>query len=238
MVKLSVIMPAYNEAESIVEAVNDIRKSVISVVSDVEIIVIDDGSTDSTRSLLTDVCAQEPLVRVVTQENQGHGPALMRGLAEANGAYLLLLDSDRQIQLDGFSDHWALLQGKELFAFFGIRRPRHDPPHRLVITRLMRAFIALAFGRSPKDAGVPYKLIRRDAWDEASQLIAPDCWVPSVLLAIILLNRHPDRVRQEAVVHLKRDSGVSTLNYRKLFGFCSHAASDILRLRRDMKLRR
>lgn len=235
MPALSVIMPAYNEAGSIEAAVGDVLAHVCATVPGTEIIVVDDGSRDQTPAFLAALAAQVPQLRVITQANAGHGPALLRGLAEARGEVLLLLDSDRQIALDGFPGHWQRLQDENLLGLIGIRRPRNDPPHRLVITRLMRAAIALTFGRSPQDAGVPYKLIRRAAWEEAAALIPDRAWIPSVLAAIILLRRHPDRVREVVVRHLARDHGTSALNYRRLARFCRHAFGEIRGLRRDLR---
>lgn len=235
MPALTVIMPAYNEAGSIEGAVGDVLAHVVTQVPETEIIVVDDGSRDATPALLAALAAAEPRLRVITQANAGHGPALLRGLAEARGEVFLLLDSDRQIALDAFAGHWRQLQDESLLALIGVRRPRHDPPHRLVITRLMRGAIALSFGRAPQDAGVPYKLIRREAWDEIAGLIPPQAWIPSVLAAIILLRRHPDRVREVVVRHLARNQGTSALNFRRLARFCRHALGEIRGLRRDLR---
>lgn len=235
MPTLSVIMPAYNEAGSIEAAVGDVLTHVCSVVPETEIIVVDDGSRDQTPAILAAMAGRVPQLRIVTQANAGHGPALLRGLAEARGRVLLLLDSDRQIALDAFAGHWKRLQDENLLGLIGIRRPRNDPPHRLVITRLMRAAIALSFGRSPQDAGVPYKLLRREAWEEADRLIPDRAWIPSVLAAIVLLRRHPDRVREVVVTHLARDHGTSALNYRRLARFCRHAFGEIRNLRRELR---
>lgn len=233
--ELSIIMPAYNEAGSIVAAIADIQADVLSVVPDAEILVIDDGSTDATLSLLQQAAQSEPRLRIVSQVNAGHGPALMRGLAEAQGRSFLLLDSDRQIKLEQFASDWAMMARDDLIAIIGIRRPRHDPFHRLVITRLMKALIFLTFGVTPKDAGVPYKILRREAWDKARPFILERSWIPSVLTALILLRTEPKRVREVTVVHLARDNGTSALNYRRLARFCRHASAEILKLRRDLR---
>lgn len=232
---LSVIMPAYNEAGSIVEAVGEVLAHVCAVVPDSEIVVVDDGSTDDTRALVERLAAGEPRLRLVTQANAGHGPAVLRGLYEARGDILLLLDSDRQVRLDDFGTHWALMRDEDLVALLGVRRPRQDPRHRLVISRLMRLLIATVFGDAPEDGGVPYKILRRSAWDEVSPLLPPDSWIPSVLAAVILKRRHGRRVREVVVRHVARDAGVSVLNYRRLARLCRHAAIETVQLRRALR---
>lgn len=234
MVAISVIMPAYNEAASIAASVEDVEQGVFSVVEDGELIVIDDGSTDQTGVLLDELASKYPRLRVIHQANAGHGPSLIRGVAEARGETVLLLDSDRQIKLDGFGEHWRRMGREDLVAFLGVRTPRHDAAHRLVISRLMRVLIHLCFGQAPRDAGAPYKIVRRSQWNEATESIAKDSWVPSVLLAVFLLRRYRDRTVEEAVTHLARDQGESTLNFTRLTRFCRKATTEIFAFRRAL----
>ncbi|MGE3863039.1 MAG: glycosyltransferase family 2 protein, partial [Burkholderiaceae bacterium] len=94
---LSVLMPAYNEAANIAAAIADVVEQVFPLVPSAELIVVDDGSRDETGELARRAGAGDPRIRVVTQTNAGHGPALVRGIREARGDWCLLLDSDRQI---------------------------------------------------------------------------------------------------------------------------------------------
>lgn len=227
-------MPAYNEAGAILGALDDVAAAVLAAVPDAEVVVVDDGSTDGTRALLEGRAAREPRLRVVSQANGGHGPALRRGLDEARGEALLLLDSDRQVGLEGFAAHWAMLREGDLVAVLGVRRPRHDPRHRLVISAAMRGLLVAAFGRAPRDAGVPYKLLRRAAWEEAAPLVPPGSFIPSVLTAVILLRRHPGRVREVVVRHVARDTGATVLRARRLARFCARALAEVMGLRRAL----
>lgn len=223
-------MPAYNEAENIEAALQDVCRDVLSVVADAELIVVDDGSSDSTGTLVRKFCETESRVRLLTQQNAGHGPALRTGIDAATGDVLLLLDSDRQICLEGFDGHWQILDG----ALLGVRKPRNDPASRLVITQLMRGLIRLLFGAAPKDAGVPYKLIHRDLWEKIRPLIAPGSWIPSVLLAVTIQKQYPDQYHEIVVRHLARTGGTSTLRLGRLATFCIHAARELFQLRRQM----
>ncbi len=85
---MSVIIPTYNRADLVKQAVDSVLRQ---TVSDYEIIVVDDGSTDDTRQVLESVT---PPVRYLFQENRGLAAARNRGIAESRGEYLAFLDSD------------------------------------------------------------------------------------------------------------------------------------------------
>lgn len=89
--KLSVVMPCYNERETI----RDIVALVLSQPFDMELLIVDDGSKDGTRDILAELAVQYPQVRVLLQEkNQGKGAALRRGFQEATGDLVLIQDAD------------------------------------------------------------------------------------------------------------------------------------------------
>lgn len=88
---ISVVIPVYNTAPYL-------DACIASVLGqggeDVEIICVDDGSTDESATVLAKWNAQSPRVRVVRQDNAGQGAARNRGIAEARGEFLLFVDSD------------------------------------------------------------------------------------------------------------------------------------------------
>src|SRR4051812_38604832 len=107
---LSVVMAAFNEKASIKEAVDDIITHIAPHVSTLEIVVVDDGSTDGTGHILDELAAKRTLLRVIHRTNGGHGPALISGLRAASADNLLLLDADRQIDLGDFPEQWGVFQ--------------------------------------------------------------------------------------------------------------------------------
>ena len=92
--KVSVIIPCYNQARFLGEA---IRSVLCQGYADLEIIVVDDGSTDATWEVASNFAKEDPRVRLVGQENRGLAAARNRGLSEAGGEYVVFLDSDDRL---------------------------------------------------------------------------------------------------------------------------------------------
>ncbi|HEX4528656.1 MAG TPA: glycosyltransferase family 2 protein [Acidimicrobiia bacterium] len=89
--KLSVIVPVYDERNTVVEIVRRMRAVDLPV--DLEVLVVDDGSTDGTRDVLRQL--HDSTVRVITHErNQGKGAAIRSGLAQLTGDLVLVQDAD------------------------------------------------------------------------------------------------------------------------------------------------
>jgi len=104
---VSTVIPVYNRAGLLVDSVD----SVISqTYRPVEIILVDDGSTDETPNVLAELLRRWPdMVKVVRQANAGPGPARQRGLELARGDFVQFLDSDDLLLPDKFSSQVAAL---------------------------------------------------------------------------------------------------------------------------------
>jgi glycosyltransferase involved in cell wall biosynthesis/peptidoglycan/xylan/chitin deacetylase (PgdA/CDA1 family) len=88
---VSVIIPAYNGAATIDETLRSVRSQTYS---DLEIIVVDDGSKDQTRQIVESHARHDPRVRLIVQENAGVAAARNRGVAEAKGELIAPVDAD------------------------------------------------------------------------------------------------------------------------------------------------
>ena len=230
---LSVVMPAYNEEGSIRAAVADVERHVLGRLAGSELIVVDDGSKDQTGPILDELSRANPQVRVIHQDNGGHGAALMSGLSSAGGDYLMLLDSDRQIPLESF-DRFLELMEEGYDCVFGVRRRRYDPALRLWLTRLVRISLNLLFHVRIHDANIPYKLLRRDVWEAASRHIPAGTLAPSLFLSIYA-KKAGYRVMEVDVTHRERATGEVSIRRMKLLKFCATAFSQMLQFRRQIR---
>src|SRR5436190_510523 len=118
--KISVLLPAYNEAENLGPVIDEIVECLTSLGRTFEIIVVDDGSTDATPSVVAALSARHPaLVGLRMRRNVGKSAALAAGFTEVTGRVVVLMDADGQDDphelgslLDAIDDGLDLVTGR------------------------------------------------------------------------------------------------------------------------------
>ena len=108
--KLSVVMPVYNERATL----RAVIEKVLSVPLEIELLCVDDGSSDGSRDILAQLDEQYPQIRVFLQpHNMGKGAALRRGIQEATGDFVIIQDADLEYDPNEYPQILdPLVQGK------------------------------------------------------------------------------------------------------------------------------
>lgn len=102
MPKISVIIPAYNSERFLSETLDNMLNQSLK---DIEVIIVNDGSTDSTKEVIDAYCKKSPIFKSLYQENSGVSAARNNGLSKATGEYVVFLDADdlfSPTSLEGF----------------------------------------------------------------------------------------------------------------------------------------
>jgi glycosyltransferase involved in cell wall biosynthesis len=164
---LSVVMPAYNERATIHAAIDGVLSS---PVQDLELVVVDDGSTDGTRELLTQGSALDPRVRVILHDqNRGKGAALRTGFKSARGRFVIVQDADLEYDPHDFPAILAPLLADQADVVFGSRF--QGGPHRVlyywhsVANRMLTELSNMVTDLNLTDMETCYKAFRREVLD-------------------------------------------------------------------------
>lgn len=150
---VSIIIPTYNRAHFLPETLESV---IAQSVSDIECIVVDDGSTDDTMVLMKRFCARDSRVRYLKQENNGPSAARNFGLAGARGRYIQFLDSDDIIVPDKLAKQLEQLKNTEdlSLSYCDYRYCAHDDINKTA---------------SRDNLPQPRFLMQRPLWDIASR---------------------------------------------------------------------
>jgi glycosyltransferase involved in cell wall biosynthesis len=162
--KLSVVMPVYNEQSTLQEVIG----RVLAVPLEIELICVDDGSTDGSREILSQLHTAHPQIRVLLQpKNMGKGAALRRGIQESTGDFVIIQDADLEYDPAEYSLllH-PLLEGKADVVYGS--RFLGSGPHRVLYfwhsvgNRILTLISNMLTNMNLSDMETCYKAFRRE----------------------------------------------------------------------------
>lgn len=161
-VTLSVLIPAYNEVDTILEAIRRVREADLGEGVVREIVVVDDGSTDGTRELLRGV---QDIRYFEHERNQGKGAAIQTGLAHATGEVVVIQDADLEYDPADFRAMLEPIRYGKAAVVYGSRFLKGQPRMRFanfIANRLLAWAATLLFGQRLTDEATCYKMFRTD----------------------------------------------------------------------------
>ncbi len=111
MAKVSIIVPAYNVEPYLVECMESITRQTLE---DIEIICINDGSTDGTLKILKSYAEKDPRIVLIDKENGGYGIGMNIGLSVATGEYIGIVEPDDFVPVNMFGDLYEIAKANDL----------------------------------------------------------------------------------------------------------------------------
>ncbi|MCU1360199.1 MAG: hypothetical protein JWN99_1488 [Ilumatobacteraceae bacterium] len=158
---ISAMFPCYNDAATIGGLVDDVHSVLQSMVDELEVIVVNDGSSDGSRSVLDQMTGTRPWLRVIHHEvNRGYGGALISGFGAAVNEWIFYTDGDAQYDAKEAAQLVPLaVDGVDVVQ--GYKIGRGDPLYRKVIGRVYHHVVKLLFRLPGRDTDCDFRLFRR-----------------------------------------------------------------------------
>lgn len=216
MIELAVVLPVYNEEDCIESVVEEWLAVLESLSIDFQLLILNDGSTDGTKGRL-EAFRDNPRAEVVSKDNQGHGPTILRGYRTAVDVaeWVFQADSDREMPAEAFGDFWRARDGFDLL--FGWRQGRKLGLARRILSA-GAALIVRLFGGGVRDVNVPYRLMRSERLREMLAFIPPDTFAPNVAVSGLAGMARLRVANMPVPFRLRQTGKVSLVRWKMLTG--------------------
>ncbi len=233
---LTVVLPVFNEEKIIEKSLRFLADTLQSVCLDYEILVVDDGSTDKTGTILHDLSHTIHGLRVLRHSrNQGLGGALQLGFREARKTLVFYTDSDMPFKYSDISQAVRAMESSGVDIIAGFRKNRaQEGVLRRMCSRAYNFSVACIYGVRAHDINCAFKLIRSDVL-KTVVLKARGSFIDAEF--IIKANYLGFKIQELGVEYYPREDDVSRLFrfYPIINGFLEMAKlyTDIMRVKRS-----
>jgi glycosyltransferase involved in cell wall biosynthesis len=160
---LSIIIPVYNEARVIENVVRGFYEKVVKQILNAKLIIVEDGSTDGTKEILNKLNREIPFVLMSSKQRKGYTKAFKYSVGIAKTELIFFSDSDGQHDPTDIFKLLREIDKSDIVS--GYKFPRHDPIHRIIISKAYNFLIHLLFGLKLNDIDSGFKLIKKKVVD-------------------------------------------------------------------------
>jgi glycosyltransferase involved in cell wall biosynthesis len=212
MKSISVVIPLYNEKDSLVELYQGVVAEISHHTADFEILFVDDGSVDGSFEVLLGLQREDPRIRILRlRRNFGKSAALSAGFRMARGEIIVTLDADLQDQPQEMGKLLAKLdEGYDLVS--GWKRERRDCLKKRIASRIFNRVTSLLTGVPLNDINCGYKVYRRRVIEEIKVYGEMHRYIP------VLASYRGFHVGEVPVVHRARLHGKSKYGAGRMLG--------------------
>lgn len=235
MEKLYIVIPAYNEEENIEAVVADWYPIVEKIGGESRLVIIDDGSRDSTYKKMQELAETRPLFTPVTKSNEGHGATVLYGYQyalKAGANYVFQTDSDGQTLPAEFWPFWERRKDYEMV--IGHRKGRQDGISRVFVTKTLKLVCQICFHVTVTDANTPFRLMQAKSLSKNIKLIPDKFNLSNVILSVIYAKKK-QKVLYLPITFRPRQGGVNSINFKKIVKIGKKALHDFRQINRCLK---
>ena len=187
--RYSIVVPCFNEEPGIASTIATLRTS---VGAEPEVIVVDDGSTDRTAALLTELAAKDARLRVVRHErNRGYGASLKTGIARARAELIVIVDADGTYPLDRIPELVDACRDADMVVGARTGADVTYPLHRRVPKAFLSAHAEWLVGQRIPDMNSGLRVFRKDSVRRFIRVL-PDGFSFTTTITMAMMRSHLD----------------------------------------------
>lgn len=203
---ISVVVPLFNEAESLPELAEWIERVMDEHNFAYEVLMIDDGSTDDSWQVIKELSEKNPCIKGVQfRRNYGKSPALYTGFERAKGDVVITMDADLQDSPDEIPELYRMITEEKYDLVSGWKQKRYDPLSKTIPTKLFNATARKVSGiKNLHDFNCGLKAYRRDVVKHIEVYGDMHRYIP-----YLAKNAGYDKIGEKVVKHQARKYGKS-----------------------------
>jgi glycosyltransferase involved in cell wall biosynthesis len=216
MTNISVVVPLYNEEESLTELVKWISRVVEEHGFSYEIVLVDDGSTDHSWQVIGDLASSNTNIKGARfNRNYGKSAALDTGFKLAIGEVIITMDADLQDSPDEIPALYKKIQEDGLDLVSGWKKKRHDPITKTIPSRFFNLVTRMMSGIKLHDFNCGLKAYKKDVIKNVKLYGEMHRYIP-----VIAKWQGFNKIGEQVVVHQKRKYGKTKFGFERfIFGF-------------------
>lgn len=235
MNSLYVVMPAYNEQDTIKDVVKQWYGVLEGKAENSRLVIADSGSTDKTHEILLQMQKEYPQLEILGDTGKQHGPkliALYKYAREQGIDYVFQTDSDGQTNPEEFPEFWKLRTQYD--AILGHRSVRGDGKSRAFVEKVVCFLLRLYFGVKVPDANAPFRLMKVDVVGKYIDRFRDDYNLPNIMLTTYFAY-YKEKLTFREVTFKPRQGGVNSINIPKIVKIGWKALGDFRGFKKGMK---
>ena len=217
MKSLSIVLPVHNEIDNLRKLITTWNDSLKNQELDYEFVIVEDGSTDGTKQLISELEKKYQVINLSQNEKRGYSQAVLEGILNSTKEYILCTDSDNQIKVQSLIENIKNFPKEDSF-LIGHRNPRKDPSNRIIYSKMFKIFHDLLFNSNLKDPSCPFVIGLKKTYLKLNQkkllYMKEGFWLGFVGVC----KNHGLTLNETPIEHFERQSGEAGYKLKNLLG--------------------